>query len=89
VATNRWGCPKGARIAGRPKTLNVRVRPSGVARNASDADAASGPGHILNNHRLTERCPYPLRQDAPKRIRYAAGPYHENVAAEVAHCFPS
>ena len=74
---------------GLPIAETKRIAVGCRARNARDADAASGPGHILNNHRLTERCPYPLRQDAPKRIRYAAGPYHENVAAEVAHCFPS
>ena len=42
------------------------------ARDAADADAAAGAADVLDDHRLTERGPHALRQDARHDVGRAA-----------------
>src|SRR5262245_55075730 len=42
------------------------------ARDTAHADAPARTGHILDNYRLTERCPHMLGEDACEGVRGAA-----------------
>src|SRR5262245_47582218 len=42
------------------------------ARDTAHADAPARTGHILDNYRLTERCPHMLGEDTCESVRGAA-----------------
>src|SRR5215470_10877577 len=56
----------------RPRADAKRVAVAGGPGDATDAGAARGSGHVLDDDGLTERLSHPLNDDSPKYVGRAA-----------------